>query len=199
MNGKGENIELLHTRDRIVQSALRLFSRKGFRGTTIKDIAHEVGVTEGAIYRHFESKEELMEHITEKIAGEIDLLLTEEVLSKEGIKERVEALVESLACYAFNNPDSFRYMAVFHLLREEDEEEEEGRYLPGIKILHMLKEAYSRGEINVIPEVALSIVTGTISRLFEIKEMGLTEVSEEELIDEMKRVILRSLGLSSDL
>ncbi len=197
MNGKGENIELLHTRDRIVQSALRLFSRKGFRGTTIKDIAHEVGVTEGAIYRHFESKEELMEHITEKIAGEIDLLLTEEVLSKEGIKERVEALVESLACYAFNNPDSFRYMAVFHLLREEDEEK--GRYLPGIKILQMLKEAYNRGEINVIPEVALSIVTGTISRLFEIKEMGLTEVSEEKLIDEMKRVILRSLGLASDL
>ena len=197
MNGKGENIEILHTRDRIVQSALKLFSRKGFRGTTIKDIAHEVGVTEGAIYRHFESKEDLIEHITERIAGEIDLLLTEEVLSREGIKERVEALVESLACYAFNNPDSFRYMAVFHLLREEDEDRE--RSLPGIKILQMLREAYNRGEINVIPEVALSIITGTISRLFEIKEMGLTEVSEEELIDEMKRVILRSLGLSSDL
>ena len=63
----------------------------------------------------------------------------------------------------------------------------------------MLKDSYVRGEIGVLPEVALSIITGTISRLFEIREMGLTKVSEEELIDEIKRVILRSLGLSSDL
>jgi len=197
MNGKEDHVEILRTRDRIVQSALRLFSRKGFRGTTIKDIAHEVGVTEGAIYRHFESKEDLMEHITEKISEEIDLLLTEEVFSKEGIKERIESLVESLACYAFNNPDSFRYMVVFHLLREEEDRKD--RYLPGVRILQMLRESYNRGEINVLPEVALSIITGTISRLFEIKEIGLTEVSEEELIEEMKKVILRSLGLSSGL
>ncbi len=196
MNGREENVEILHTRDRIIQSALRLFSRKGFRGTTIKDIAQEVGVTEGAIYRHFESKEELIEHITEKIAEEIDRLLVEEVFSKEGVRERIESLVESLACYAFNNPDSFRYMAVFHLLKEDEGKE---RYLPGISILRMLRDSYLKGEIGVLPEVALSIITGTISRLFEIREMGLTKVSEEELIDEIKRVILRSLGLSSDL
>jgi AcrR family transcriptional regulator len=197
MNGREESVEFIHTKDRIIQSALKLFSRKGFRGTTIKDIAHEVGVTEGAIYRHFQSKEDLIEHITEKIVGEIDLLLEEEVLSRENFKEQIEALIESLACYAFNNPDSFRYLAVYHLLRNDIEEKE--RTLPGMKILDLLRKAHSEGKLDIHPEVALGIITGTINRIFVIKELGLSSISEEELIGEMKRSILRSLALESDL
>ena len=43
-----------------MEASLRLFSEKGIRETTIKDIAKEVGITEGAIYRHFNSKEEIV-------------------------------------------------------------------------------------------------------------------------------------------
>jgi AcrR family transcriptional regulator len=44
----------------ILEAARRAFSRRGdATGTTIKDIAAEAGISEGIIYRHFESKEEL--------------------------------------------------------------------------------------------------------------------------------------------
>jgi AcrR family transcriptional regulator len=48
------------TRDRIEQAAVRLFVEKGVAETTIKDIAGAVGLSEGALYRHFEGKEDLV-------------------------------------------------------------------------------------------------------------------------------------------
>ncbi|HEY0172780.1 MAG TPA: TetR/AcrR family transcriptional regulator [Pyrinomonadaceae bacterium] len=43
----------------IVRVALRLFSERGFRGTTTKEIAQAAGVSEAIIFRHFATKEEL--------------------------------------------------------------------------------------------------------------------------------------------
>ncbi len=47
------------TRARIEAAALKLFAARGVDGTSMRDIAAEVGVTEGALYRHFSSKEAL--------------------------------------------------------------------------------------------------------------------------------------------
>ena len=46
-------------RRQIVDVAMRLFSERGFRGTTTKEIAHAAGVSEAIIFRHFATKEEL--------------------------------------------------------------------------------------------------------------------------------------------
>ncbi|MBX9740662.1 MAG: TetR/AcrR family transcriptional regulator [Beijerinckiaceae bacterium] len=47
------------TRARIEKEALRLFAEHGVEGTSIKDIAHAVGVADAALYRHFPSKDEI--------------------------------------------------------------------------------------------------------------------------------------------
>src|SRR5262245_17110188 len=46
-------------RDQILETALQCFASAGFRGTTTREIASGVGITEAALYRHFESKEAL--------------------------------------------------------------------------------------------------------------------------------------------
>lgn len=46
-------------RAQLIDVALDVFSRKGFRGATTKEIAAEAGVTEAIIFRHFPSKEAL--------------------------------------------------------------------------------------------------------------------------------------------
>jgi AcrR family transcriptional regulator len=50
-------------RQRIVGESMRLFVRKGFHGTTIKDIASAVNLTKGSIYWYFEGKDDLLEAI----------------------------------------------------------------------------------------------------------------------------------------
>ena len=49
------------TVEKILQVSQRLFSEKGYDNTKIQDIADELGMTKGAIYHHFKSKEEIMD------------------------------------------------------------------------------------------------------------------------------------------
>ena len=49
----------------IVEAAVALFSQKGFRGTTTKEIAEAAGCSEATIFKHFATKNELYSAILE--------------------------------------------------------------------------------------------------------------------------------------
>lgn len=51
------------TRDKILETALKLFSQKGYLGATTKEIAKEAGIAEVTLFRHFSSKEKLFENV----------------------------------------------------------------------------------------------------------------------------------------
>jgi AcrR family transcriptional regulator len=67
----------------ILEAAVKLFSERGFRGTTTRALAEAVGVTEPVLYEHFKSKHELYAAIVE-------------AKSREGFA-RAEDLLEPLA------------------------------------------------------------------------------------------------------
>ena len=54
------------TRDRIENAAIHLFVEKSVAETTVRDIAGRVDLSEGALYRHFESKDDLVWQVFEK-------------------------------------------------------------------------------------------------------------------------------------
>lgn len=62
--------ESLKTRRAILDSAMRLFSRRGFERTSLSDIAKYAGVTRGAIYWHFEDKGHILVELCNSIAEE---------------------------------------------------------------------------------------------------------------------------------
>jgi TetR/AcrR family transcriptional regulator len=66
-------------RRQLLETALDLFSRKGFEGTTTKEIAAAAGVTEAIIFRHFPSKQALYTAVIDfpHEAGEFDQWLAE--------------------------------------------------------------------------------------------------------------------------
>ena len=51
---------LAYKRERILEEAVKLFYERGFTGTTLDDIATELGVTKPFIYTHFRGKVELL-------------------------------------------------------------------------------------------------------------------------------------------
>lgn len=55
-----------HTRSQIMDASLRLISERGFARTTVRDIAQEAGITDAAIYYHFQSKREILEALVEE-------------------------------------------------------------------------------------------------------------------------------------
>ena len=61
--GKKRKRDPKGTRDRLVRSALDLFTTIGYHESTTPQIAARAGVAEGTIYRHFKSKEKLLNSI----------------------------------------------------------------------------------------------------------------------------------------
>jgi AcrR family transcriptional regulator len=48
------------TRDKVLDAAVRLFSRRGFHGTSVRAIAEEAGIAQGLMYSHFKSKDDVL-------------------------------------------------------------------------------------------------------------------------------------------
>ena len=65
------------TRRRILAVALELFSTRGYAGTSMRDIAETMGMTKAALYYHFESKEQILEAVTEPMRVEMDRMMHE--------------------------------------------------------------------------------------------------------------------------
>ena len=56
------------TEERILEAAQRLFLEKGYDNTTIQDIVDQLGgLTKGAVYHHFKSKEEILNAVSDRM------------------------------------------------------------------------------------------------------------------------------------
>ncbi len=66
----------------LLDSALDLFAEKGYDHTSINDIIDKVGVTKGAFYYYFKSKEQVLDEIVEKF-NEYDAQIFREVMAEE--------------------------------------------------------------------------------------------------------------------
>ena len=55
------------TKERIMETALELFAEKGYLGTSMNDIAKQLGFTKAALYKHYTSKQEILNRIVERM------------------------------------------------------------------------------------------------------------------------------------
>ena len=59
------------TRERIIDTALELFSQSGYLGTSMNDIAQRLGITKAALYKHYAGKQEILDRIVQRM-NELD-------------------------------------------------------------------------------------------------------------------------------
>ncbi|MBR6403443.1 MAG: TetR/AcrR family transcriptional regulator [Eubacterium sp.] len=65
----------MNTKELILEEALRQFSEKGYAATSMSDIAKPLGITKAALYKHFESKQQIFDLIIEGTGARYDELL----------------------------------------------------------------------------------------------------------------------------
>jgi AcrR family transcriptional regulator len=95
------------TRTRILQAALHLFARKGYEGTTTRDLATAANVAEGTIFRHFSNKKTILIEVATQ--GWVDILtdlLTE--LSEMGSYKAVAQVMRRRMFKMRENSDLLR-------------------------------------------------------------------------------------------
>ena len=88
-------------REEILDATLRLMSEHGIQGTTVTRIAEAVGLTPGALYRHFESRGALI-YEANRVAGDRALAWVESS-SEPDILRRMEELANGQAAWAQEN------------------------------------------------------------------------------------------------
>lgn len=52
-------------RQQIVESAFAVFAERGYEGASISDVAKHAGIGQGTVYRYFDSKRELLDHVVD--------------------------------------------------------------------------------------------------------------------------------------
>lgn len=55
------------TKERILKTALELFAQSGYLGTSMSDIAGQLGITKGALYKHYTSKQDILDSIVDRM------------------------------------------------------------------------------------------------------------------------------------
>jgi AcrR family transcriptional regulator len=152
-------------KDRIIHESLRLFSRKGYLGTSISDIMQAANTSKGGFYNHFASKEDLFFHVLDtarRIWREKTLAGLEEVESPVG---KVRLLLENYRDRYLKDTENFPGGCIFVAFSVElcDQRphlsEEVNKGFVGLKTLlkRYLDEGKQLGELND------SISTGAIT------------------------------------
>ena len=98
------------TRQRIEAAAIHLFVEKGVAETTIRDIARAVDISEGALYRHFISKEELVWQLFERHYVEFAGSLWSLAEGESTARGKLAAMIRGFCRAHDDNPELFRFL-----------------------------------------------------------------------------------------
>ena len=104
-----------NTKEKILEEALRLFAQSGYMGTSMNDIASKLGVTKAALYKHYKSKQEILDSIIEKM-NELDMKRVKQYEMPEGEMSKVIAEYKETA---FDKIKQFTKVQFLHWTEEE--------------------------------------------------------------------------------
>ena len=193
------------TRERMVEAAERVMRDKGLAHATTKEIAREAGYSEGAIYKHFESKEDLFIRVlTERLPPFADVLAA---LPRRAGREAVGDVLEevagaALAFYGKSFPMSVSVFSEPGLLarhREEMYKRGAGPHKANEALMAYLEAERDLGRVreDADPEAAAAMLLGAcFQRAFlgNFSGDGAIPEAEEGFVAGVARTLARSLS-----
>ena len=112
-------------RQQLFAVALELFAQRGYRATTMDDIAERAGVTKPLLYQHFSSKRALYLELVDSIAQDLLTAIRRAVIRAEGPRQQVELGFAAYFKLVVNNEAEFRLLYG----RDHADDQELGRAL----------------------------------------------------------------------
>ena len=181
---------LHNKRNDLITAALRLFAEKGIKATTVRDIAHEAGVTEGALYRHFDSKEHLAQGLFAECARMFHQHLNAALDGVTGAHDQLCALVAGFFGFAETNPAAYEYVIARH--HDDLGGLPPGQPLPKDLIVEVIREGVAAGKLRALdPELGAAIIIGICIRTIFFLDRGIIEADRQQVIAEVCEALER--------
>ncbi len=106
------------TKAKILKTALKLFSSKGYKATTVRDIAGELGMKQSALYNHFKNKDEILETLISDLTSSAIVTLFDNKESQELHKQGKSLLMSIATTFKLLSFDG-QNEALFKLMMQE--------------------------------------------------------------------------------
>jgi len=104
-----EEGESLPTREKIIHAALEVFADKGLHGATVVEIAKVAGITGGALYRYFDSKEEIFQAVVDDHTSTIQALdMVRELIPELEPKTALKFIARGMFLFVYSDWDFIR-------------------------------------------------------------------------------------------
>ena len=84
-----------NTKEAILLAALHLFADQGYDGVSVRDIAEAVGIRQSSLYKHYESKQDIFDHILIQMEVQYQQM-TQEVRAPQGDMAAVASAYERI-------------------------------------------------------------------------------------------------------
>ena len=157
------------SRERILTTAISLFSERGFAGTSVAEVCERAGVVKTAVYWHFDSKEGLLEAALERVASTWIEQIRASVEQVGGIAARLDRFISGLRWLVLERSETLALIlgAILERSEVDDARRESLR-----RIVVQAREAITQGirdtlggdlpDLDLIADVALSLVNGIV-------------------------------------
>lgn len=172
------------TRDRIEQAAVQLFVAKGVTETTIRDIARAVGLSEGALYRHFESKDDLVWKAFERHYVDFGATLQALAESEPTARGKIAAMIRGFCRAHDDNPTLFKFL--LFVQHGQLAKVEPGTPTPVDVMRSVLDHAIASREIPAQrPDLATALVFGVVLQPVTFAAYGRLPINLSSMCDRL--------------
>ncbi len=181
------------TRGGIVSAALRLFAERGFASTSIADIAGAAGITKGAIYWHFDSKDALFKAILEGIRRDWQDVVRGPLEREKDPVRKIELLFDQYGLFLKREPQVCLFLQRVLL-------EAEGDYAKQVVRVFDRTQGFIAGileEAKLVGQLDARVDSAVVARTILISLTGVTahchasrSLSVDTVIAELKRQVL---------
>ncbi|SRR5579883_277320 len=159
------------TREKIERKAMELFVSKGVTETTVRDIAQAASIAEGALYRHFRGKDQLILELFQRNYGAFAERLEALQAGCRSTREKLRAMIEECARVFDADPVRFQFLLLVqhHSMRRLAHDQA----TPVEVVRRVVMDGMARGEIpKADPDLATALVMGLIVQPATFKTYG---------------------------
>lgn len=146
-------------KDTIINISSQIFSRFGFRKTTVDEIALASRKGKSSIYYYFKSKEEIFKAVVEKEAK----MMKEEIL--KAVRE-TETPMQKLKAHVITRMHAMGKLANFYSAIKDD-------YLSHLDFIEKVRKDYDQDEIQMMEDI---LIQGCTNGEFDIHDTHLTAI-----------------------
>lgn len=168
-------------KNKVLETALTLFSEQGYFNSSIHDIRRAAGVSTGAIYHHFKNKEALAKCLYETLLIEMNDAINLACLKRVGCLEKCQAIIERLFQLTTEKPKAMQFILLAQHREYLPEEPPICSSSPFQTMKQIITEGIAQGEVKKMDTwVAASAMFGSALRMMNLYLDGVLDAPLEE-------------------